>query len=165
MYEPVDGRHGGHRVLEDLVPLAEDQVRGDDDGLFLVAFGEEGEEHFHFLAGLVDVADIVEDDGIKALEFGKRGRQFQVALGGEQLGHEFEGGSEKHLQVVSLDPLATEGSHQMRFTPPWQAEAQQKLRKLGSEAKQPSRVYPGDSHVEMRPCLWKRLRNLDWLWR
>jgi hypothetical protein len=42
MHEPVDGGHGRHRVFEDLVPLAEDLVRGDDDRLLLVALGQEG---------------------------------------------------------------------------------------------------------------------------
>ena len=85
VHEPIDGGHRGHRVLEDLVPLGEDQVRGDDDGLFLVAFGEEVKEHLHLLAGLLDVADVVDDDGVEALESSDRLRQFQVALGGEQL--------------------------------------------------------------------------------
>lgn len=48
MDEPVDGGHGGHLVFEDLVPLREDQVRADHHAAPLVAFPEEGEEHFHF---------------------------------------------------------------------------------------------------------------------
>lgn len=64
--------------LEDLVPLAEDQIRSDDDGLFLVTFGEEGEEDCHFLAGLLNVADVI-NDGIEAVEFGERGRQYLAA--------------------------------------------------------------------------------------
>ena len=42
VHQPVDGGHG---VFEDLVPLAEDQVGGDDHGRLLVAVGEKGEEH------------------------------------------------------------------------------------------------------------------------
>ena len=52
--------------LKNLVPLAEDQVRGDGDRLLLVALGEEGEQDLHFLAGLLHVADIVEDDDVPA---------------------------------------------------------------------------------------------------
>ena len=125
MDESVDGRHGRHRVLEDLVPLAEDQVRGDDDRLLLVALSEEGEQDLHFLAGLLDVADIVEDDDVEAFEFGECGRQFQVAFGREQLRHQFERRGKHHLQLMSLDPLATEGGDQMRFAAPRQTEAQQ----------------------------------------
>jgi hypothetical protein len=72
VHEPVDGGHGGHRVLEDLVPLAEDQVGGDDHGALLVALGQEGEEHLHLLARLLHVAEVVEDDRVIPRELGKR---------------------------------------------------------------------------------------------
>ena len=62
MHEPVDGGHSGHLVFEDLVPLGEDQIGTDHDAATFVAFGQEGEEHLHFLPVLLDVADIVEDD-------------------------------------------------------------------------------------------------------
>jgi hypothetical protein len=42
--EAVGDRHGGHRIVEYLVPLAEDQIGGDDDGLLFVAFGQKLEE-------------------------------------------------------------------------------------------------------------------------
>ena len=70
MNEAVDGGHRGHRVLEDLVPLGEDQVGGDDDGLLLVTLSEEMEEYLHLLGRLLDVADVVDDDGVEALEPG-----------------------------------------------------------------------------------------------
>ena len=53
--EPVDSGHGGHRVFEDPVPLAEGQVGGDHDRFPLVALGQEGEEDFPFIAGLLHV--------------------------------------------------------------------------------------------------------------
>ena len=67
MDEPVDGGHGGHRVLEDPVPLAEDQVGGDHDGFLLVALGQEVEEDLHFVAGLLHVTDVVDDDGVEVI--------------------------------------------------------------------------------------------------
>ena len=69
MHEAVDGSHGGHLVFEDLVPLREDQIGTDHDGAALVAFGQEGEEHLHFLPVLLDVADVVEDDDLVAVQF------------------------------------------------------------------------------------------------
>lgn len=78
--EPIDGRHRRHRVFEDLVPLAEDQVGGDDDGLLLIALGQEVKEHLHLLAGLLDVADVVDDDGIEAPEPRDGLRQLEVAF-------------------------------------------------------------------------------------
>ena len=49
MHEPINCRHGGHRVLEDLIPFREHQVAGDHHAAPLVAFGKEREQHFHFL--------------------------------------------------------------------------------------------------------------------
>src|ERR1039457_2453946 len=42
--QTVDRGHGRHWVFEDLVPLREHQVGGDDDRLLLIALGEEMEE-------------------------------------------------------------------------------------------------------------------------
>ncbi len=42
--QAVDRRHGRHWVFEDLVPLREHQVGGDDDRLLLIALGEEMKE-------------------------------------------------------------------------------------------------------------------------
>jgi len=47
--QSVDGGHGSHGIFEDLVPLGEGHVGGDDDGLLFVAFGEEMEEDLHLL--------------------------------------------------------------------------------------------------------------------
>ena len=58
--DPVDRGGGGHRVLEDLVPLGEHQVGGDRDAAPLVAFGEQGEQHLHLAAVVLYVADVVE---------------------------------------------------------------------------------------------------------
>src|SRR5258707_272176 len=65
--EPIDRGGGGHRVLEDPIPLAEHQVAGDDYGAPLVALGEEREQYLHFLAVLLDVAKIVTNHGVEAV--------------------------------------------------------------------------------------------------
>lgn len=123
--EAVDGGHRGHRVLEDLVPLGEDQVRGDDDGLFFVTLGEEVKEHFHLLAGLLDVADVVDDRGVEALEPRDGLGQLQVAFGGQQLGDEAEGQHKEHLELMPADPLAGDRGDEVGFAAAGQAEAQE----------------------------------------
>ena len=62
MHPPVDGRGGGHRVFEDTVPLAEDEVAADQYTFALVAFSEEGKQHFHLIAVLLEITDVIEDD-------------------------------------------------------------------------------------------------------
>ena len=125
MDEPIDGGHGGHRVLEDLIPLTEDQVGGDQHrALPLVAFGEEGEEHLHLVLRLTDVAEVVADDGVEAMEFGEQVRQFEIAFGDEQLVDELEGRHEEDLQLVALDQFPAERGAVERLAAAGQAEGQ-----------------------------------------
>lgn len=58
--EAIDGSSSGHGVAEDAVPLREDEVANDGDALALVALSEEGKEHFHLVALLLDVAKVVD---------------------------------------------------------------------------------------------------------
>jgi hypothetical protein len=66
--ETVDSGRRRHWVLEDANPVAEDQVAGDEDAFALVPLGEEGEEHLHLVATLLDVDDVVEDHGVVDVE-------------------------------------------------------------------------------------------------
>ena len=74
MDDAVDGCGGGHRIFEDLVPLTEDQIAGDDHGAPLVALGHESEEDFDFFSALLHVAEVVEDDDVKGIEAVQRTR-------------------------------------------------------------------------------------------
>ena len=58
--DAVDGCGRGHRVFEYLVPLAKDQIAGDDHGAPLVALGHESEEDFNLVRRLLHVTDVVE---------------------------------------------------------------------------------------------------------
>jgi hypothetical protein len=62
MHQPVDGSGGGHGVLEDTVPLAEDQVTADQYTFALVAFSEGGKQHLPLVAVLLEITDVIEDD-------------------------------------------------------------------------------------------------------
>ena len=53
--------------MENFVPLADDQVGGDDDGLGFVALGEELEGDVA-LDGQLGAAQFVDSDGVIALE-------------------------------------------------------------------------------------------------
>jgi len=56
-----------------------------DHGAALVAFAHERKEHCGLLGALLDVAEIVEYEHLKEIEFAKRSRQGEVTLGGEQI--------------------------------------------------------------------------------
>lgn len=66
--DAVDGGRGRHAVLEDLIPLREHQIRRDQNALSVLPLGEQREEHLHFGAVLLHVADIVEGEAFKAIE-------------------------------------------------------------------------------------------------
>ena len=68
VYEPVDERSGDHGVPEDLAPLIEAAVGGDDDRAAFVAAGDEREEQIGCRALERQVADLVDDQQVVALE-------------------------------------------------------------------------------------------------
>ena len=84
VYQAVDGGRGGHRVLEDPVPLAEHQVAGDQGGSTFVALGQEGEQHLHLLGALLHVPDVIEDDQCKPVQLAQGTGQLELTLGNQQ---------------------------------------------------------------------------------
>jgi hypothetical protein len=66
--ESVDERGGDHGVAEDLAPGFEAAVAGDDDRAALVAAGDEREEQVGRLAFEREVADLVDDQEVIALQ-------------------------------------------------------------------------------------------------
>src|SRR5207249_3296444 len=119
--DAVDGRGGGHRVLEDLIPLAEEEVGGDQDRAALVALGQEGEEHLHLLPALLDVADVVQDEALEAIELLQFSGQPKVSLGGQQTLHQLEGWREQDRSSTPGQLLA-QRAHEVRLARSWVAE-------------------------------------------
>jgi len=84
VYDAINGGSGGHGVFEDLLPLGENQVGCDDDAAAFVTFGQQGEKHFHLVAGLLDIADVVENDDFVGVEVAQLVFKQQVALGAQE---------------------------------------------------------------------------------
>jgi hypothetical protein len=68
--QAVDRGRGRHRVLEDLIPGAEDKVARDKHGAALVALCHESEEDLDLVRGLLHVADVVDLCGAPLDELG-----------------------------------------------------------------------------------------------
>ena len=68
MDEPVDESGGDHGVAQDLAPLLEAAIARDDHRAALVAAGDESEEQVGGLALERQVADLVDDDHVVALD-------------------------------------------------------------------------------------------------
>ena|SRR5579875_1146998 len=58
----VDSRHRRHGILENALPFTEDEIGADQHRLAFIALGKKGKEHLHFVAIVLNVADIVKDD-------------------------------------------------------------------------------------------------------
>src|SRR6266542_3263994 len=71
---------GDHRVAEDLAPLLEAAVGGDDDRAALVAPGDEREEEVGRAALERQVADLVDDEQVVALETPELGLELVAVL-------------------------------------------------------------------------------------
>lgn len=100
VHDPVDGGGRGHRILEDLIPLREHQVRCDHDALALVAFGEQRKEHLHLRPVLLNVSDVIERQALEAVKALQLPRQAHVALGGEEFLHRGGDGGLEHRQAA-----------------------------------------------------------------
>ena len=123
MDEAVDGGGGGHGILEDPVPLAEDEVAGDEHGAALVALGHEGEEDLDLVGVLLDVADVVEDEQLEVVELAQGAGEVEVALGGEEVLDEAEGRDEED-RVSLLDEGVADGGADVGLAGAGEAEGE-----------------------------------------
>lgn len=83
--EAIDGCGCSHRVLEDLFPLAEWQVARQHDTCTLVAISQKREEHFHLLATLLNVANIVDHQRVEATEALQHAAELEITLGDQKV--------------------------------------------------------------------------------
>ena len=96
---------------------------GESQASALVALGDQCEEDFGFLGALLDVAEVVEDDEVEAIELPKGPRQREVALGGEQLLDELVGRREVD-GASTANELVAEGRRDVALSDSRQAEAE-----------------------------------------
>ena len=68
VHQTVNRCRRGHRVLEDLFPVGEDQVRCDQDAATFVPVGEQSEEHLHFVTAVLNVTDVIDDESVELVE-------------------------------------------------------------------------------------------------
>ena len=108
MHHPVDGGCGRQRILENLVPLRKDQIGGDDYATAFVPFGQKGKQHLHFLATLLDVAEVIQNYNLKAVKPFEFPFQVVFLFGPQQAFNQFKSGREQH-PIASLHPFVAQG--------------------------------------------------------
>src|SRR5260370_42589321 len=81
MDDAIYSRHRRHRVFEDLVPLAEHEIRGNHHGSGFIARGQEREEHFHLITVMLHIAHVIEKDAGKLIALGEPLPQLSITFG------------------------------------------------------------------------------------
>ena len=71
MDEAIDGRHRHGLIGEDGGPVSKGAVAGDDQAAMLVALGDEFEEDAGLGLVLPDIAEIIQDQAVDAVELGQ----------------------------------------------------------------------------------------------
>ncbi len=118
MDQSIDGGSGRHRILEDSIPLGADQIARDRNAAALIALAEEGEEHLHLVAVLLDVSDVINDDQIEGVEPPQRLLEQQVSLRHQEPLDELVGRTKQNA-VASLDQFVSDGAQKMCLAASW----------------------------------------------
>ena len=87
----VDGRHGGHGIFEDSFPFAEHEIGGDQHRFAFIALRKKRKKHLHFVAIVLNVSNIIQDDTGIFVQLGQLLGQAQVPFGGEEPLHKGAG--------------------------------------------------------------------------
>jgi len=81
VHHPIDGGSRCHGVLEDPLPFGKGKIARDHYGSLLVTVGHKGKKHLHFLAALLHIADVIDDNGIIAAQPLEGGGELKVFFG------------------------------------------------------------------------------------
>ncbi len=84
---PIDSGERRHRIFENSLPFAEDQVGREHDGFVLIALGEKRKEHFHLITILLNVANVIQNDTRKLVELGEFLGQTEIAFSRQEALH------------------------------------------------------------------------------
>ena len=122
--QPVNSGHGHHGIGEDVIPLTKGLIGRDKETVALVAMGNEFKEDGGFCLRLFDIAEVINNQQVKAVEFRQGGGQEQLGFSLLKLLHQGGGASESDpFALVNGGP--SEGSGQMGFARPRGAEDEQ----------------------------------------
>src|SRR5579871_35172 len=118
MDDPVEGRHRRHRMFENPLPFGEDEVRRNSNRSIFVSLGQEGKQDLHFVALLLQVADVIQDHASKTVELAQLLGQPQVAFGREQALHEAGRTGPQH-RLAALHQLVPHRREDVTFSHAW----------------------------------------------
>jgi len=150
MDQAVDGRGGGHGIFEDGLPLGEWEVAGNHQAAPLIAVGKEGEEYLHLLPILLDVTDVVDDEGFIACQSLELLSHVELTFGAQQILNEQLAGAEQD----SASPRS-EGVAEAAVPPPARSACQ----RSGTRAGAPGRRKPPSAALPVPAIASPRVGN------
>lgn len=109
MHQTIDRRRGGHRVLKNLLPLRERKIARQHHTASLVAVGQKRKQYIHLFAALLDVADVVDDEGGDPPQPLEQTCRLQLALGHQKLLPQQAEAREQHPSA-SVNQLLSDGT-------------------------------------------------------
>ena len=100
MDQSIDGGGSGHGIFEDGFPLRKWQVAGNQHTAALIAMRQQGKEHVHFLARVLHIADVIQDQPVLFTPAFQQPGQGQFALGQQQLLHHQIAGHKQDRSIL-----------------------------------------------------------------
>ena len=117
--EAVDRSRRRHLVLEDLFPLREGKIAGDRAAL--IAVGQKRKEDLHLLTRVLDVADVIEDQGVVSVPALEQAGQVEVTLGDQELLDQKISGSEQDASPL-MDQVLADRAQEVGLAGAWVSE-------------------------------------------
>ena len=68
MHHPVNRGREGEWILEDLIPLRENGIEGDNNTASPVPFCQEDKQDFHLLTALLHAIQVIKDDNLEVVQ-------------------------------------------------------------------------------------------------
>lgn len=119
--EAVNGGDGHHGITKDGVPLTERLIGSDHDAFALIAVGNEFKENGGFCLGFLDIAEVINDHEVKAVELFQGRLKLEMKLFFLEMLDQ-GGGTEEFDALARFQGGTSDASGQMGFADPRRSE-------------------------------------------
>src|SRR2546427_727942 len=123
MQQPIEDRRSEDVIAEDLAPLTDKLVGGDEKAALLVAASDELEEEMRRSLLEGQIAELVEDEELGLGVESELVGELAIELGAGERAEQRGGAGEKH-RMTRLDDGASEGDGEVGLADPWRSEEQ-----------------------------------------
>ena len=112
--DAVDSSHGGHGIFENTFPFAKHEIGSDQHRFAFIALRKERKEHLHFVAIVLHIANIIEDDTGIFIQLCQLLGQAQIPFSSEEPLHQ-DAGWRPEDGMPGQDELIPKGRQNVTF--------------------------------------------------